>query len=726
MAKTNKLRKPAVGLHSDQPSAKAATAKIGATARQPGEHQPNANTKKQRKAEIVTIGQSSGQSLTATEPTKTAETLQQPVTKLAIQQPDATSSDKATFGDFISTLDGTPSTKNDAPTSTASRPEGKQPTTDTAVENPAKKTALFAGLFSTNRRLIEENELSKFAVDDGPLTLEPNDMLDVRSKLSFCLIGYIAGKFPGLKAIRALSQSWGSSFQQHESGWLIFHFAREEDRQRILSEGLYFIYGRLLLKHVPDCFEFKEDDISLTPVWATLPSLPLECWHPNALGKIGSRIGNPIAMDSLTMKMESVSYARILETCQGTHTLAVAAAAAPATAPVKQAEANKSQTIEWTTVQRRKKGKSTDIEAKPAVEDHQPISPAIKVDKGRISTNRMHSLKLQDREATIPTDSDSSSTDSPTTTQHIMLGIKTNETAMMFTFKIQTFLSRSFPEWCQANNFDTIAGGRILVIWNPTVIDLQSEDISRQVIHCRATNKSSQLSFYISFTYGLYSVVNRRSMWEKLTELGQTISIPWLIMGDFNCVKSPEEKQLGVAPTWYEHKDFVDCLTSPQRVAITHGIPTMKATLCGANLTGSFTTTNDLRPVYIAASTSTHRDAYPTTPRQRWNLNVEGTPQFSLCKRLKALKGALKAFNTQHYNHISTSGKETDLALQDVQDAQNQLESNLRNVTLRESLGDLRRKAVFLVETERHFFYQKTKIHYLKQEDQNTKFSTIW
>ncbi|KAL0337747.1 UNVERIFIED_CONTAM: hypothetical protein Scaly_2049800 [Sesamum calycinum] len=63
---------------------------------------------------------------------------------------------------------------------------------------------------------------------------------------------------------------------------------------------------------MPDCFKFKEDDISLTPVWATLPSLPLECWHPNALGKIGSRLGTPIAMDSLTMKMERVSYARIL------------------------------------------------------------------------------------------------------------------------------------------------------------------------------------------------------------------------------------------------------------------------------------------------------------------------------------------------------------------------------------------------------------------------------
>ncbi|KAL0352045.1 UNVERIFIED_CONTAM: hypothetical protein Scaly_1593200 [Sesamum calycinum] len=63
---------------------------------------------------------------------------------------------------------------------------------------------------------------------------------------------------------------------------------------------------------MPDCFEFKEDDISLTSVWATPPSLPLECWHPNALGKIGSRLGTPIAMDSLTTSMERVSYARIL------------------------------------------------------------------------------------------------------------------------------------------------------------------------------------------------------------------------------------------------------------------------------------------------------------------------------------------------------------------------------------------------------------------------------
>ncbi|KAL0384509.1 UNVERIFIED_CONTAM: hypothetical protein Sradi_2845200 [Sesamum radiatum] len=180
----------------------------------------------------------------------------------------------------------------------------------------------FAGLFSTNRRLTVDNKLSKFQIDEGTIKLESNDLTDVQSKLGFCIVGYVAGKFPGLQAIRTLSKSWGASFQRHDSGWLVFRFARDDDRQRILDGGPYFIYGRpLLLKAMPDCFEFKEDDISLTPVWAILPSLPLECWHPNALGKIGSRLGTPIAMDSLTMRMERVSYARILVEVDASKTL---------------------------------------------------------------------------------------------------------------------------------------------------------------------------------------------------------------------------------------------------------------------------------------------------------------------------------------------------------------------------------------------------------------------
>ncbi|KAL2253455.1 UNVERIFIED_CONTAM: Retrovirus-related Pol polyprotein from type-2 retrotransposable element R2DM [Sesamum indicum] len=290
------------------------------------------------------------------------------------------------------------------------------------------------------------------------------------------------------------------------------------------------------------------------------------------------------------------------------------------------------------------------------------------------------------------------------------------------------------------------------------MIDLHPIDISPQVIHCHATNKSSQLSFYISFTYGLYSVVNRRSMWDKLTDLGQAITMPWLIMGDFNCVKSPEEKQLGVAPTWYELKDFVDCCVALGLLDVptTGGYYTwysnnesnpvwckldrvlynnewLEAGLhCSAhfNPPGCLSdhspgiisifdhTPTKPKPFRFFNMWADHPD-FLATVEARWNLSVDGTPQFSLCRRLKTLKSTLKAFNKQHYSHISARATEAELALQE---AQNRLESNPGDVALGDSLGDLRKKAVFLAEAARHFFYQKAKIHHLKEGDRNTKF----
>ncbi|KAK4426454.1 hypothetical protein Salat_1414000 [Sesamum alatum] len=69
-----------------------------------------------------------------------------------------------------------------------------------------KKTS-FAGLFSNNRKLTDDNKLMKFVVENGALKLESNDLIDVAKKLGYYLVSYIAVKFPGLKAIRPLAQS---------------------------------------------------------------------------------------------------------------------------------------------------------------------------------------------------------------------------------------------------------------------------------------------------------------------------------------------------------------------------------------------------------------------------------------------------------------------------------------------------------------------------------------
>ncbi|KAL0347761.1 UNVERIFIED_CONTAM: hypothetical protein Scaly_1792100 [Sesamum calycinum] len=183
---------------------------------------------------------------------------------------DSTKATSSEFQAFISDLEASPpfNSLNHASAGHGSNTLGRQE--EELLVGKGEKTGAtvsakpsFARLFSTNRKLTMDNKPSKFQIEDGTITLESDDLIDVRA-----------------------------SFQQHDSGWLVFRFARDDDRQRILAE-----------------------------VWAILPSLPLECWHPNALGKIGSRLGTPIAMDSLTMRMERVSYARILVEVDASKTL---------------------------------------------------------------------------------------------------------------------------------------------------------------------------------------------------------------------------------------------------------------------------------------------------------------------------------------------------------------------------------------------------------------------
>ena len=67
----------------------------------------------------------------------------------------------------------------------------------------------------------------------------------------------------------------------------------------------------LMLKIMSACFEFA-DNFGSVLVWINLPGLPIECWHPNALGKIASKVGKPIVMDKMTASLERVSFARVL------------------------------------------------------------------------------------------------------------------------------------------------------------------------------------------------------------------------------------------------------------------------------------------------------------------------------------------------------------------------------------------------------------------------------
>ncbi|KAL0363806.1 UNVERIFIED_CONTAM: hypothetical protein Sangu_0478200 [Sesamum angustifolium] len=228
---------------------------------------------------------------------------------------------------------------------------------------------------------------------------------------------------------------------------------------------------------MPHCFDFKEDSISLTPVWATLPSLPLECWNANALGKIGSKLGTPIAMDSHTLKMERVSYARILvevdaskplvdqvdftlpngvmrsqpASCQGTQppTAGTAMPTATATTDVLP-EPEKTQPTEWTVVKRKpKKQQQTGkghLAGKGVQRQSAPLADKVAKERsvqlaGKQTQNQPGLSKSQQKaiapaqkaerrtQSSIDSSGSSDETDSQTSAQHLMPGTSSTDVA---------------------------------------------------------------------------------------------------------------------------------------------------------------------------------------------------------------------------------------------------------------------------------------------------------
>jgi hypothetical protein len=133
----------------------------------------------------------------------------------------------------------------------------------------------------------------------------------------FSLIGFIAGKFPGYTSLsNYVNSTWKCNvkFSIHDSGWLIFKFASELDMIAMLSGGPYYVFVQLLiLKIMPDYFDFDTSDMVRMPVWVRFPNLPLQCWSPLCLSKLASVIEKPVHSDSSTTSMTRLSYARVLD-----------------------------------------------------------------------------------------------------------------------------------------------------------------------------------------------------------------------------------------------------------------------------------------------------------------------------------------------------------------------------------------------------------------------------
>lgn len=108
------------------------------------------------------------------------------------------------------------------------------------------------------------------------------------------------------------------------------------------------------------------------------------------------------------------------------------------------------------------------------------------------------------------------------------------------------------PHWLFAHNYSFAPIGRILVCWDPQILNVNVLDQSSQYIHWEVHSIQTGIVFLSTFVYGANDYVERQYLWSSLLNLKSTS--PWVTIGDFNAIRSHREKS-GGSSLWPPHMD---------------------------------------------------------------------------------------------------------------------------------------------------------------------------
>ena len=119
-----------------------------------------------------------------------------------------------------------------------------------------------------------------------------------------------------------------------------------------------------------------------------------------------------------------------------------------------------------------------------------------------------------------------------------------------------------FPRWSWTHNFSPTTHGRIWVVWNPLIYQVHELQKASQYIHCHVTHQFTGKAFYITYVYGANQEGTRRDLWTALEAIALSMDDAWCVMGDFNAVLYPEDRQGGTMVQDFEVRPFQECITN--------------------------------------------------------------------------------------------------------------------------------------------------------------------
>lgn len=122
------------------------------------------------------------------------------------------------------------------------------------------------------------------------------------------------------------------------------------------------------------------------------------------------------------------------------------------------------------------------------------------------------------------------------------------------TSKMEHICKKIGMRFCIANSDDL---AHIWIFWrDPLEFATINFDDQQMTISQSGTG---QPAFQLTFVYAKCSIQERQVLWRSLLAMHSTLTGPWLVAGDFNCIMATDEKLGGNPPSLAAMSDFIDC-----------------------------------------------------------------------------------------------------------------------------------------------------------------------
>ncbi|XP_020245216.1 uncharacterized protein LOC109823347 [Asparagus officinalis] len=324
--------------------------------------------------------------------------------------------------------------------------------------------------------------------------------------------------------------------------------------------------------------------------------------------------------------------------------------------------------------------------------------------------------------------------------------------------KLKRIVMQITKDWKWTSNVHEARNGRIWILWDSDIFNVQVLSSTDQHITCTIDSKNGKFSSLCTIVYAQNQMANRKTLWRDLLALKNNVNGPWVIGGDFNTISSYDEKIGGIPVSDTDIEDFQNFISASHLLHLKsigcyftwnnkqdadnriwskldrclvnedwiHQYTTSQVEFllprCSDHSPALLTIEDDAikgkRPFKFFNMWVKHLEFIPTV-KKVWEQNIEGYKMYSFHTKLKKLKLALKELNKKHFMNIS---EQVHRAKDELADTQRLLNGDPFSSDLINREKECIKKYDRLLECESSFYKQKANISWSLEGDKGSKF----